>query len=178
MAIINGYSYSKILITPGGDAGNPFTISLPLTNLNGGLIETAQVRKIEQEIQGLDINNPLIETLQLILGYTVYFDYSFTDFIKGADLMNIDLLMYHAKAGSALRLTPRQDQPSRWFDVKLTTNEYQLGLGTGGVNAWRNKLITLQFKTKNLEQSLKWILVPDPSTVFGVVTKYVTWVSG
>jgi hypothetical protein len=178
MAIINGYDYSSIRVTPADRNRTVFTINLPLTNLNGGMLETNQIRKIEQELQGLDINAPTMPMVQRILGYTIYFDLSYTDFIKGADLMNIDLLLYSAQQGDALRLTPRIDQPSRWFDVILSNSEILLGLGKGGVQAWRNKAVTLQFRTKNLEQSLKWILVPEPSTVFGVITKYVTWVSG
>lgn len=156
MSVLNGSSYSRFVVTA-GDAPS-FTVDLPLAN---SLVETNEIRKIEHELIGLDIDNPSIETAQSILGYFITFTIDFSEWITAETLKNkIELLLTYAKAGRTITLTPRIDLPSRSFDVLFVNDSFDLGIGTSG---YSNRLPVFSFRTKRLETDLKWGIVYPPS---------------
>lgn len=170
MSIINGYSYSKFqIIDPNGREAT-INISLPLTNLNGGLVETYDVRKIEHELIGLDINNPAIEINQNIMGWFIMFDFSFQDFINGETLMLFKTIIEKAKIGRTIRLFPRSDEMWRFYDVIFKSDNFSIGLRRGGSNVKYHKLFTASFMTKVMQTELNWQLTTTQETEYGGTT--------
>ena len=171
MDIILGYQHGRIYRTDTN--GNIITFDFALTNLNGRQIESVEPIGVETTTVNLEINPELAEEniYQVIKGYRVAWTFTYADFASGADLVNFGQLLNGLVVGDVLRLIPRLDFPTRIFNVVIVMNTLNVGVSTGGANAQFNKDFIVQFKTKSLVKDLNWQLVPDPSTVFGVVTQ-------
>ncbi len=157
MSVLNGKDISRFVISASGSSRGE-TIDLPLAN---SMTESVEVRKIEHELIGLDIDDPQIETAQRILGYFITFTFDFSEWITAETLKNkIELLLYYAKEGRTIKLTPRIDLPGRFFEVLFVTDAFDLGIGTSGTS---NRLPVYSFRTKRLEPDLKWGIVYPPS---------------
>jgi hypothetical protein len=148
---------------------------LPLTDRQG-LVESNITRQIKHELMGFDINNPEITQSQRILGYQIFWTFNYGEWVRGETLTAMQEILYYAKQGASIKLVPRTDQPLRDFNVIFTGESFDVGIGKGGVNAWRNRLPVFRFETKNLEPDLKWTVTPEPGTVFGVNWNLQTWV--
>lgn len=161
MSVLNGNSYSRFFIAGSGDAPG-VTIDLPLAN---SMIENYDIRTIEHELIGLDISNPELEIAQEILGAFITFTFDFSEWITAETLKNkIETIYQSAKSGRLITLYPRIDVPTRFFEVKWTTTNFDLGIGASG-NI--NHLPVFTFKTRRLEPEWKWEIKETASPVIG-----------
>lgn len=168
MSIVLGCSYAKVVCQSGA---RTISYSLPLTNLNGRQIESYEVKRIRHFLQGLDIDNPTEEISERVLGYRIYWDFSYGEYVDGNDIITMNNIMIRHQQGYTITLTPREDQPGRSFVVIPDNESVSLGINAGGYRGahtdWH-----FRFVTKNLEQSLKLEIAVDPNsmvqgTIFG-----------
>lgn len=167
MAILNGWSTGKVVITTDGDVPVTTTILLPMTNYGSGLEEITEFKDNGQELINFDIDNPDIIDEQDFLGHKVNWIFHFEDFITGDDLFEkFQYVLNARKSGWTMVLTPRVDIPNRFFTVNLIDEKLTLMLRRGGQYAQLHKGPLFTFRTKHLEQDLKWQLSPEAGAVF------------
>jgi hypothetical protein len=151
---LNGYNYPKFTIY---DENNVLleTINLNLCN-EGGLIETYEIIKIEHTLLDYSVT-------ELYKGHHITFKLDYTNYTNKANTVNILKLVSHILDNHTIILTPRIDVLARHFEVYCNTPTYELGLLRGGSSASGHKLISLSFKTKELQTgAINYI---DPDTV-------------
>ncbi|MBE2228249.1 MAG: hypothetical protein IAE93_12925 [Ignavibacteria bacterium] len=130
------------------------TISLPITG-SEGFTETIQDRKIEHEL----LNYTLY---QKVYGFTILFRLPYTEYANKETMKKIQQLIRYHKSGYKLVLTPRADVPRRSFIVVYTGDELDQGIKKGGSSAVGNRLVNLEFTTKDLIDDPNWI---DPDEI-------------
>jgi hypothetical protein len=161
--IINGSSYSRFIISPAGDIPGETIVDLPVTD-SQGLVETYITRQIRSELISLDITQPGITKSQQVLGYEIFWTFNYGEWVSGETLMKMQTIIQSAKAGRNLKLIPRTDMDSRYFDVIYSGDDFDLGVRKGGIKAKYNRLPVFRFETKNIEPDLKWNLYVPPDT--------------
>lgn len=126
------------------------TIDLPLTN-SKGLVESYEIKKLEHELSDFTI-------LSEIKGYRINFTLHYDEYVSGDTLILIQNIINYAYGGYKLVLIPRSDVLFSWrkFEVYISMNSFDLGIGKGGVAAINNRLPILVFTTKFLQSSLQW----------------------
>lgn len=165
MGIIHGYDNAKFTVYPTSGRA-PFSVSIPLTNLNGGQVESYEIRKVQHELIDLDSTNNSITKAQSVSGMFIRWTFSYVDFITGNDLLGFNKLFQAAIAGDRIQLMPRIDEGWRVFDVILDSNSFDVALRKGGINAVYHKGFQITFVTNELQTDLKWsIAEPNPAIV-------------
>jgi len=126
------------------------TIEMPLTN-SKGLVESYEIKKLEHELDDFTV-------LSSIKGYRISFTLHYDEYISGDTLLLIQNIINYAYCGYKLVLIPRSDILFSWrkFEVYVSMNSFDLGIGKGGLAANYNRLPVLVFTTKYLQNSLQW----------------------
>ena len=143
------------LINNSSRTGSTQIIDLPLTNSNGLTISWEEV----------SIKHLLISQRRMakkILGWTVKFTLDYSEYIQKNDLIKIKTIIDSARAGWTLRLVPRVDDLSSYYDVYYSGQSLDINILHGGTNAIGNKSVVLEFTTIDLQPSLNFT---DPDLV-------------
>lgn len=166
MSLVLGIENARVVCTSGS---RTITYDLPLTNLQGRQIEHYDVVKVRHEVQSLDIDNPEITILEKVLGYRISWDFSYSSYIEGADVVKMKNILDRYKQGYKLTLFPRVDELWRYFEVIPDNDTLSLGITSGGYSGG-NDSWNFRFITKNLEQDLKLqVIIPPPVGTTGYV---------
>ncbi len=148
---LNGYSYPIFRIYDGTNFIEE--ISLPLTN-SKGLIEDYTEYSLEHEFLNYS------ETKK-IFGYKINFNLNYDEWVSKDTAKKIINLLIHEYNGRKIILIPRQDVPSRYYEVIGKNKSLQIGIMKGGINANGHKGFNLNFVTKNIVE-LNYI---DPDNI-------------
>jgi hypothetical protein len=151
MSAINGIGYPIFKIYLSGSFVED--IELPLTNKTG-LIELYEEKSITHELNSHT-------TLKTIDGWKIYFKLYYNEFTSKTTTQKIIRLLNLEKNGYTIYLVPRNDNLGRVFEVVGLNNQINLGVLKDA-----NRLIELNYVTKNLVTNLVAIDIEDNIVVF------------
>lgn len=167
MSIVLGGTNSRVVCRSGS---REVVFDLPLTNLDGRLIETYEEEKIRHYVQSLSIASPSIRIREQFLGYRITWSFSYNSFIDGEDVVKFDKIDWFAHNDYTITLFPRMDEEWRFFDVIPDNESTSLGITKGGRLAQFNTDFNYRFVTPDLVQDrkLKVVVIP-PSGITGYI---------
>lgn len=154
---INGYSTPRFLIYDKINLSWIDTIDLNLCD-SEGLIE---------DNKPIGINFDLIDysTIPEWFGFHTYFKLSYSENSTKENSLKIKKLMnYFFSNDCIIKLIPRIDDIKRIKEIIFTGENITIGIKKGGSKARGNRLIVLNFRTKDLETKLDWT-DPDERTI-------------
>jgi len=130
------------------------TIELPIVN-SEGLIESIEEKKIVHELL-------TYESLEYIQGYKITWLLPYSEYANKSTMLKVQSLFRYRKGGYKLILIPRADLPRRHFEVIFSGDSIEYGIKKGGNKSIGNRLLSIQWTTKNILSDFDWI---DPDTI-------------
>lgn len=123
-------------------------INLPITGASG-LVESTQELKTSHRLLNYS-------TVEDIYGYWITWTLPYSEYANKDTMLKIQKIMKYRKSGFRIYLIPRSDDATRGFWVVYTGDSLDFGIKRGGASAIGNRLVTIEFRTKDLIENLNW----------------------